>query len=104
MNSIRIHRPLTPHSRLLARGCGDGRQRKRRGMTEFHLNCTNAAAADKEARRLYNLEYRWNQRFRLWEHPDDLGIEARARRLVERQRAARAAAEEAEWQLSQTWD
>src|SRR5882762_8931998 len=27
MGNVRIHRPLTPHSRLLARGCVDGRSR-----------------------------------------------------------------------------
>jgi hypothetical protein len=73
-------------------------------MSAFGNAFTKADAAGKVARRLYNLEYRWNRRFRLWEHPDDPAIEARAQRLVARQRAARAAAEDAGWRLSLEWD
>jgi hypothetical protein len=80
-------------------------------VSAFCSAYAEAVAADKLRARLYTLEYRWNTRFRLWEQSHDAdgraldpALEARTTRLMERQRAARAAEEEAGFQLSQIWD
>jgi hypothetical protein len=73
-------------------------------MTSFNTAYANITATTRKAQRLFALEYRWNMRFRLWEHPDDPGIEARARGLAERQHVARNAAEAAEWDFEVLWD
>jgi hypothetical protein len=58
----------------------------------------------REARRLFDLGYRWNVRFRLWEHASDPGVALRAARLDDRMHAARGLAEDAEHALAATWD
>jgi hypothetical protein len=80
-------------------------------VSAFCTAYAEAVAADKLRGRLYSLEYRWNTRFRLWEQPHDAdgraldpALEARTTRLMERQRAARAAEEEASWHLDKIWD
>jgi hypothetical protein len=80
-------------------------------MTDFQQAHSRAAAAIKLRGHLYTLEHRWNTHFRLWEQPHDAdgraldpALDARTTRLIERQRAARAAEEEADCQLSELWD
>jgi hypothetical protein len=63
-----------------------------------------AAAHAKRARRLSDLEYRFNRRFRLWERPNDEQRDARICDLSVRRRAAIASAEDAEHDLNLLWD
>jgi hypothetical protein len=72
-------------------------------VTRFAEAFDAERAALKEAQRLSTLEYRWNTRFRLWLHPNDPDIEARAARLNARQHAARAAHEDSAWVLDRLW-
>ena len=56
-----------------------------------------------EANRLARLEYRWVERFRLWERwsPE---LAAKGRALAERRRDAIRIAEDADWELGPLWN
>jgi hypothetical protein len=72
-------------------------------VTAFHDAFTRAEATAKEARRLHDLDYRWNQRVRFWEHPDDPALVRAASRLTERRCTAIDAADDAHHQLNRIW-
>jgi hypothetical protein len=73
-------------------------------VSPFHEAFTAATAAIKAARHVSDLEYRVNMRYRLWERGEDPAVLACAVRLTERKRTTVAAAEDAEWNLSELWD
>lgn len=73
-------------------------------MSPFHRAFTTATATIKAARRVSDLEYRINTRYRLWERGDDPAVLACGARLTKRKRTAVAIAEDAEWYLSELWD
>ena len=71
--------------------------------TPFHTAFERATEAALPAQRLADLEYRWNTRFRIWEHMKDQAVAQRASRLANRHRDALNAAEEAEQDLGVAW-
>jgi hypothetical protein len=70
----------------------------------FAQTFDHARASVKATQRLYDLQYRWVNRFRLWEHAGDPGVALRGRALEDRTQAARSAAEDAERALAVAWD
>jgi hypothetical protein len=56
-----------------------------------------------EANRLARLEYRWVERFRLWERGSP-ELAAKGRALAERRRDAVRIAEDADWELGPLWN
>jgi hypothetical protein len=74
----------------------------RGGTLAEHRNAVDRAV--RAAQRVHTLEYRWNRRFRLWEHDGEPLVELHTKLLTAWRHEAITIAEEREWLLRRLCD